>query len=86
MSFFNKHHHEFERDGRRMWCKCGAVRILPCNHIWRIHDKQGIEVTRPGGGDSGKQEVQTLICVNCGTIVHLNTITGQKEVIIGEGS
>jgi len=55
MSLF--HRHEFQKDGRTLWCKCGKIEQLPCNHIWRVHKGEFTLTRKTSKGELNQEEV-----------------------------
>jgi len=70
------HKHNFQKDGLILWCSCGKVKHLECDHsidgktAWKVHSEQNIEY------HGHPQVEQILICQKCGEFKAVNTITG----------
>ena len=74
MSFFHKHN--FAQDGRRLWCSCGKVIIMPCNHLWQLKKTYPIYV----GNEKVEQRIEHYACVNCGDFKYFNIVTGEVKL------
>ena len=73
MNFFHKHN--FTQDGRRLWCSCGKVITMPCNHLWQLKKTYTIYVNR-----TSDQIIDFYMCVNCGDFKHFNQVTGEVKL------
>ncbi len=74
---FNRHEHNFRKTGNNLYCSCGEIKRMECDHKWKLHKEEGI--TRKVFGGDVKQVQQTLICKACGDIKFINTTCGQEE-------
>lgn len=70
------HKHKFEKDGRRLWCSCGKIITMPCNHLWQIRNTYSIYVDR----GTVHQLVDFYVCVNCGEFKYFNQATGEVKL------
>ena len=65
------HKHKFNLKGNTLWCECGKIKHLSCNHRWKTISNEIIEIF-------GKEQRQRiLVCVECGELKNVNTTTGQ---------
>lgn len=68
------HKHKFKKEGLNIWCECGKVKYLKCNHKWKSHFRDRITTVY------GKNQiVDNLICENCGEIIQVNLTNGEIE-------
>lgn len=68
------HKHDFQKEGNNIWCKCGKIKRLPCDHDWLIHSQSCVI-----GIFRNRQTQQTLKCKKCGDWKSVNTTTGEIE-------
>ena len=68
------HKHKFNLRGNSLWCECGKIKELKCEHKWRVHSEQAITTIQ-----KRSQTQQILICENCGKIKAVNLTTGYIE-------
>ena len=68
---FNLHKHNFVKDGNNLYCFCGKIKRLECDHEWIIHNIDQIIVW------NNWQERQILVCKKCGKFKNINTTTGE---------
>ncbi len=66
------HKHKFKKEKNTLWCECGGIKKLPCDHLWEIHAETNI-ITY----DSKLQILQILKCTNCGDLREVNLTTGE---------
>ena len=67
------HKHQFQKDGNNLWCTCGKLKELNCNHNWKVHSS--VEITNQNI-TKGFQTQQILVCNDCGILKSVNITTG----------
>lgn len=67
------HKHNFKKEGNNIWCECGKIKRLECDHDWDIHSEKKINSL------GNEQILQILVCKKCGELKSVNIITGVIE-------
>ena len=71
---FHKHNFKESTNKRILYCECGKIKEIPCNHKWEVKSTQQVEIMRT---NIHIQEI--WVCENCGEIKSINTTTGVVE-------
>lgn len=72
------HTHKFVQDVNNpntLFCECGQIKQIKCQHKWNTHAKQ--DITNASGRS---QTVETWICEKCGINKYVNITTGHTEL------
>jgi len=64
------HKHNFKKDGNNLWCECGKVKRLECDHKWKLQSSNNIIIFK------NNQIQEIWVCKVCGKYKKINPISG----------
>ena len=69
------HKHKFKKECNCLWCECGKVKYIKCDHDWVVHSSHLI-INMLGN----EQTQQILKCKKCGKLKSINLTTGDINI------